>query len=41
MSDSKKEKQNYLRTEIIEKGYDGVHFAEFLDDNRTDGKKKK
>lgn len=38
MSDKKKQKQNFLREEIMEKGYEGVHFAQYLDENRTDGK---
>lgn len=37
MSETKKEKQNFLREEIIDKGYNGAHFANFLDENRTEG----
>jgi len=30
-------KQQYLKTEIIEKGYDGGSFAEYLSSVRPDG----
>lgn len=32
-----KNKQNYLKEEVLEKGYDGEAFAEFLDSQRPDG----
>ena len=34
-------KQKYLRVEIVEKGYDGIKFSEYLDSKKTDGKNKK
>ncbi len=30
-------KQGYLKSEIIEKGYDGAAFGEFLESVRPDG----
>ena len=32
-------KQQYLKSEIIEKGYDGAAFGEFLEGVRPDGKR--
>lgn len=41
MSEEEKrtQKQNYLRSEIIEKGYEPGEFAQFLEDERENGKK--
>jgi hypothetical protein len=41
MSSKTEKKQNFLRSEIIEKGYNPAEFAGFLAENRTDGKAKR
>ena len=38
--DSKEKKQQYLKDEILESGYDGMIFANFLCSKRENGKKK-
>jgi hypothetical protein len=40
MNSDLKEKQQYLRSEIIDKGYDPIDFTEFLEEQRDDGNKK-
>lgn len=37
MDESTKKKQTYLRTEILEKGYDPSKFVEYLSQQKTDG----
>lgn len=36
-ADQRRQKQMYLKTEIIDRGYDGAHFAEFLNTKKDTG----
>lgn len=37
--DVRQKKQIFLKTEILDKGYDGYAFQEFLNSRRSEGKK--